>query len=148
MADPLDLHQVSLNAYTKLYPGEINAELFRLNPSPDSADHIEVIEINSLARVIKYTIKPGEQTGWHYHHLEFLTIQLSEGTLTNYIANDNSQIESAIGKETHFVPGTAVPHKAPLLHNAVNTGDTEIIAFEIEFIDAKASARMSDFAHQ
>ncbi len=147
MSDSLKSDQTSLRDYTKLFPSETNGNLFRLNSDPDSAAHIEVVETNPLARVIKYTIKPGEHTGWHYHHLEFLTIQLSAGTLTNYIANDYSQTKSAIGKETHFVPGTAVSHKAPLLHNAVNTGDTDIIAFEVEFIDAKASARMSDFDH-
>jgi quercetin dioxygenase-like cupin family protein len=133
--------------FTKLYECRDDSSLHSLNPDQDSAHHVEFVDQTELARVIKYVIKPGEKTGWHFHDLDFLTIQLSEGTLTNYIAKDNDDIVNAIGRETHFKPGTAVTHKAPLLHNAVNTGACDVIAYEVEFLHAQASARESDFAH-
>jgi|TARA_B110000967_G_C18876755_1_gene558745 quercetin dioxygenase-like cupin family protein len=140
-------NDTSSSPFTSLYPDEENTSLYALTDDPSCAHHIEVIEESSLARVIKYVLKPGEKTGWHHHDLGFLTIQLSEGTLTNYIAKDHSETASAVGRETHFKPGTAVSHKAPLLHNAVNTGDTDVIAYEVEFLHVPATARMSDFDH-
>ena len=134
-------------SYTKLFSSNSPSQYFSLSADSDSAHHIEVLEKSGLARVIKYVLKPGEKTGWHFHHLDFLTIQLSEGTLTNYIAKAPEEVSSAIGRETHFKPGTAVTHKAPLLHNAVNTGNCDVIAYEVEFLTASVSARGSDFAH-
>ena len=133
--------------FTRLFASSESSSLFSLSPEDASAHHIEVLERSGLARVIKYVLKPGEKTGWHFHHLDFLTIQLSEGTLTNYIAKNHEETSSAIGRQTHFKPGTAVTHKAPLLHNAVNTGDCDVIAYEVEFLKASVSARESDFAH-
>ena len=140
----------SLNTYTpftKLFSSDSASQFYSLSSDSDSAHHIEVLEKSGLARVIKYVLKPGEKTGWHFHHLDFLTIQLSEGTLTNYIAKTPEEVSSAIGRETHFKPGTAVTHKAPLLHNAHNTGNCDVIAYEVEFVTASVSARESDFAH-
>lgn len=136
----------SEDAFTTLFAADQTSTSFSLSPETSSAHHIEVLEKSDLARVIKYVLKPGEKTGWHTHHLDFLTIQLSEGTLTNYIARSPEEISSAIGRETHFKPGTAVTHRAPLLHNAVNTGTCDVIAYEVEFLTAQVSARESDFA--
>ena len=134
-------------SYTKLFSSNVASQFFSLSADSDSAHHIEVLEKSGLARVIKYVLKPGEKTGWHAHHLDFLTIQLSEGTLTNYIAKGPEDVSSAIGRETHFKPGTVVTHRAPLLHNAMNIGDCDVVAYEVEFLQADVSVRESDFAH-
>jgi quercetin dioxygenase-like cupin family protein len=133
--------------FTKLFPSKESSSLFSLGSEIDSAHHIEILEQSGLARVIKYVLKPGEKTGWHHHHLDFLTIQLSEGTLSNHIAKHPDEIATAVGRETHFKPGTVVTHKAPLLHNAMNIGDCDVVAYEVEFLQADVSVRESDFAH-
>ena len=151
VADPLMTasieDQSQQNKFTSLFVDKAHPSMYALNPAEDCAKHIEIVEQNDLARVIKYVLKPGEKTGWHFHDLGFITIQLSEGTLMNYVAKDHSEMATATGRETHFKPGAAVSHKAPLLHNAVNTGDCDVIAYEIEFLRAPATARMSEFDH-
>jgi quercetin dioxygenase-like cupin family protein len=87
--------------------------------------HIVVHE-DEHSRMIHYVIKPGEQTGWHKHELDYVVVRVSEGTLTSNFAD---------GTKRHFAyePGTTSSFKAPVEHNAVNTGDTDIIGYEIEF---------------
>ena len=135
------------STFTTLFEDQNHLSKYALSNEDGCASHIEILESSDLARVIKYVLKPGEKTGWHVHSLDFLTIQLSAATLTNYIAHDRAEMATAVGRETHFKPGTVVTHRAPLLHNAVNTGTTDAIAYEVEFLHAPVSARESDFAH-
>jgi quercetin dioxygenase-like cupin family protein len=43
--------------------------------TPDSDDRTaqlsEVVHEDARSRIIKYTMKPGEQTGWHTHELDY-----------------------------------------------------------------------------
>ena len=90
-----------------------------------AAPHVIVHE-DERARVIHYVIKPGEQTGWHRHELDYTVVRLSKGTLTSHFADGSS-------RNFDYEPGTTSSYKGPVEHNAVNTGDTDIIGYEIEF---------------
>ncbi len=77
-------------------------------------------------RITHWVLKPGQQTGWHLHDYDYVTIQESEGTLW---------LEHADGTErtVEYVPGTAAAISAPVEHNAVNIGDVDIVVTEIEY---------------
>ena len=110
-------------------------------PIPDHSELIkktaEIASDNSVAnfvtlfddertRVTQWVIAPGEQTGWHLHDHDYLTLQQSTGTL---------HLQFADGTETtiNYVPGTARMFRAPVEHNATNTGNVDIRVIEIEY---------------
>lgn len=77
-------------------------------------------------RITHWVIKPGQQTGWHLHDFDYVTIQQSEGTLYMQFADGTD-------RTIHYVPGTAVAIPAPVEHNAINAGDVDIVVTEIEY---------------
>ena len=76
--------------------------------------------------VTHWVSKPGEQTGWHLHEMDYMPIQLSEGKLMFEFPDGST-------KEIDYVPRIASIIKAPLEHNAINTSDMDVVALEIEF---------------
>lgn len=88
--------------------------------------HFEILVDDDKTRVTQWHIKPGQQTGWHLHDFDYLTIQQSEGRLHLDHA-DGSQ------REIDYVPGKAVMINAPVEHNATNVGDVDIRVLEIEY---------------
>ncbi|NND50572.1 MAG: cupin [Rhizobiales bacterium] len=84
-----------------------------------------IVHEDERSRVIHYVIKPGQQTGWHRHELDYTVVRLSKGTLTSHFADGTS-------RDFDYEPGTTSSYKGPVEHNAVNTGDTDIIGYEIE----------------
>jgi quercetin dioxygenase-like cupin family protein len=90
-----------------------------------AAPHVIVHE-DERARIIRYTIRPGEQTGWHTHQFDYVVVRQSDGTLTSNFADGTKQ-------DFAYRAGTAASYKAPVTHNAVNTGDTDIVGYEIEY---------------
>jgi len=89
------------------------------------ASHKIVLE-NEEIIVTHWVFKPGEQTGWHRHEVDYLPIQLSEGKLRFEFPDGSS-------REVDYVPRTTSVVKAPLEHNAINVSDVEMVALEIEF---------------
>lgn len=98
--------------------------------TPDSDDRTaapsEIVHEDDRSRIVKYTIKPGEQTGWHTHELDYVVIYLSAGQLTSHFADGTSKVFS-------YEPGKSGSYSAPVEHNAVNTGQTDVIGYEIEY---------------
>lgn len=98
--------------------------------TPDADDRTaelsEIIHEDDRSRVVKYTIKPGEQTGWHTHELDYVVIYLTPGELTSHFADGTTKV-------FNYEPGKAGSYKAPVEHNAVNTGDTDVVGYEIEY---------------
>lgn len=76
--------------------------------------------------VTHWVFKPGEQTGWHRHELDYMPIQMSEGRLRFEFPDGST-------REIDYVPRTASLVPAPLEHNAINVSDVEVVALEIEF---------------
>lgn len=91
----------------------------------DIATHRVLLEDDSMI-VTHWVFKPGEQTGWHLHDRDYMPIQLSEGRLRFEFLGGET-------KELDYVPGTSSHVKAPVEHNAINIGDVDIVAIEIEF---------------
>ena len=98
--------------------------------TPDSDDRTaqpsEIVYEDDRSRVVKYTIRPGEQTGWHTHELDYVVIYLTAGELTSHFADGSSRM-------FRYKPGKGASYSAPVEHNAVNTGDTDVVGYEIEY---------------
>jgi len=89
------------------------------------ANHDIVLE-NDKMIVTHWVFKPGEQTGWHLHEMDYMPIQLSEGKLMFQFTDGST-------KEIDYIPRTTSIVRAPLEHNAINTSDIDVVALEIEF---------------
>ena len=86
----------------------------------------ETLVDDDRTRITRWVIAPGEQTGWHRHEFDYVTIQQSTGILHLKYA-DGSE------KTVDYVPGTARMNPAPVEHNATNIGDVDIRVLEIEY---------------
>lgn len=81
---------------------------------------------NDKTCITLFTIKPGEQTGWHRHEFDYVAVQQSAGRLRLDYADGSV-------REIDYAPGVALAVSAPVEHNAINVGDVDIIALEIEY---------------
>ncbi len=86
----------------------------------------EVLVDDARTRITQWLIRPGEQTGWHRHEYDYVTIQQSAGRL---------HLDNADGsaRDIDYVPGTAMSVSAPVEHNATNVGAVDIRVLEIEY---------------
>tara|TARA_R110001606_G_scaffold377103_3_gene536042 strand:- start:164 stop:493 length:330 start_codon:yes stop_codon:yes gene_type:complete len=88
--------------------------------------HFDLLVDDDRTRITQWQIAPGEQTGWHLHDYDYVTIQQSTGVLHLDYA-DGSE------KTINYVPGTTNMNRAPVEHNATNIGDVDIRVLEIEY---------------
>lgn len=86
----------------------------------------ETVLDTDLTRITQWLIRPGEQTGWHRHEYDYVTIQQSEGVLHLDFADGTA-------RDIDYVPGTAMTIEAPVEHNATNVGEVDIRVLEIEY---------------
>ena len=86
----------------------------------------EVLMEDDRMIVTHWVFKPGEQTGWHRHEMDYMPIQMSEGRLRFEFPDGST-------RDVDYVPRTASIVSAPLEHNAINVSDVEMVALEIEF---------------
>ena len=86
----------------------------------------EVLIDNDTTRITHWTIRPGEQTGWHRHEWDYATYQMSEGRLHSIDVDGNELV-------IDYQPGVSMAVTAPLEHNASNIGDVDLVALEIEY---------------
>ena len=77
-------------------------------------------------RITHWVIRPGEQTGWHRHEFDYVTVQQSFGRLHLDFADGST-------RDIDYQPNTTMALKAPLEHNAINVGDVDIVVLEIEY---------------
>ena len=73
----------------------------------------------------KWEIPPGGETGHHTHHMDYLVVYLSDGTLT-VIPEAGEEIRA----EIHRHEVTSRP--AGVSHNVLNRSDAPIAFIEIE----------------
>lgn len=90
-----------------------------------TADY-KVVHEDDRVIVTHWVFKPGEETGWHRHELDYMPIQMSEGRLRFEFPDGST-------RDVDYVPRTASIVSAPLEHNAINVSDQEMVALEIEF---------------
>ncbi len=103
--------------------GRTAAEL----PGAALAEHTLLHE-DARTRITQWVFAPGDQTGWHCHEWDYVTIQQSGGALL---------LQGADGKQTEvpYTDGRAMAWSAPIEHNAINISDGEVRVLEIEYKD-------------
>ena len=94
--------------------------------SDKKVGHLETLIDDDRTRITQWVIAPGEQTGWHLHDYDYVTIQQSTGRLhLKYVDGSEKTID--------YKPGTTRVNPAPVEHNATNIGDVDIHVLEIEY---------------
>lgn len=89
------------------------------------AQHSLLLE-DDRTRITQWVFAPGDQTGWHNHTHDYVTVQQSGGALLLQAA-DGSE------KRVEYEDGRTMSWTAPIEHNAVNISDLEVRVLEIEF---------------
>ena len=86
----------------------------------------QILLDNEHTRITTWTFAPGDQTGWHRHSCDYVTVQQSAGALL---------LQGSDGSETHveYENGRTVSWTAPIEHNAINISDVEVRVLEIEY---------------
>lgn len=89
------------------------------------ASHTLMLE-DDRTRITGWVFAPGDQTGWHRHECDYVTVQQSGGTLL---------LQSADGsdKKIDYEDGRTMSWKSPIEHNAINISDVEVRVLEIEY---------------
>jgi beta-alanine degradation protein BauB len=77
-------------------------------------------------KITAWTFAPGDETGWHHHNFDYVTIQKSGGRL---------KLESQDGaiKYVDYRKNSAAAYSAPIKHNATNISGEEVRVIEIEY---------------
>lgn len=81
---------------------------------------------NDRTRITQWIFAPGDQTGWHRHEWDYVTVQQSAGHLL-LCAPDGGE------RRVDYEDGRTVAWTAPIEHNAINTSDVEVRVLEIEY---------------
>ena len=89
------------------------------------AQHSLLLE-DDRTRITQWVLAPGDQTGWHNHTHDYVTVQQSGGAMLLQAA-DGSE------KRVEYEDGRTMSWTAPIEHNAVNISDLEVRVLEIEF---------------
>ena len=77
-------------------------------------------------KITTWKFAPGDETGWHHHNFDYVTIQKSGGRL---------KLESQDGeiKYVNYENDKTLNYAAPIKHNATNVSDEEVRVIEIEY---------------
>ena len=89
------------------------------------ARHSLLLE-DDRTRITQWVFAPGDQTGWHSHTFDYVTVQQSGGALL---------LQGADGSERRvdYEDGRTLAWTAPIEHNAINISDVEVRVLEIEY---------------
>lgn len=103
----------------------LNRKTAKELPQAALAQHTLLLN-NDYTRITQWVFAPGDQSGWHQHECDYVTVQQSQGTLL---------LQGLNGKETHvnYEAGNTVAWTAPIEHNAINISNVEIKVLEIEY---------------
>ncbi len=77
-------------------------------------------------KITSWRFDPGEETGWHEHDVDYVTIQKFGGRLK--LENDMGQV-----KFVDYKMNFSASYSAPICHNATNVSDEEVCVIEIEY---------------
>ena len=90
--------------------------------------HYDVILDNEKTRITFHRIRPGEQSGWHRHGVNYVGYHIEAAKLAYERADGSSgAIKSVEGLATFYDVGDGFEH------NVTNVGDTDMVALEIEY---------------
>ena len=87
---------------------------------------IPTIQIeNSRTIVTEWRFRPGAETGWHRHQMDYVVVPMTGGTLT---------IESQQGlAKSELMRGVSYFRDRGVEHNVINGNDFEFVFIETEF---------------
>lgn len=89
------------------------------------ARHSLLLE-DDRTRITQWVFAPGDQTGWHSHAFDYVTVQQSGGALLLQGADGGE-------KQVDYEDGRTIAWTAPIEHNAINISDVEVRVLEIEY---------------
>jgi len=88
--------------------------------------HMSYVHDDDQTRVTYHVIRPGEQSGWHDHNLDYIGVHFAASKL--FVQFSDGTTGTMPSKPGHVNKG-----KRGTVHNVTNIGDTDMVAFEIEF---------------
>lgn len=88
--------------------------------------HMSYVHDDDQTRVTYHVIRPGEQSGWHDHNLDYIGVHFAASKL--FVQYGDGTTGTMPSKPGHVNKG-----KRGTIHNVTNIGDTDMVAFEIEF---------------
>jgi len=88
--------------------------------------HMSYVHEDDQTRVTYHVIRPGEQSGWHDHNLDYIGVHFAASKL--FVQFGDGTTGTMPSKPGHVNKG-----KRGTVHNVTNIGDTNMVAFEIEF---------------
>lgn len=100
-------------------------------PGATLARHTLLLD-DDRTRITQWVFAPGDQTGWHEHKWDYVTVQQSGGALLLQGADGSEQ-------RVDYEDGRTMSWTAPIKHNAVNISDVEVRVLEIELKSAPAT---------
>lgn len=85
----------------------------------------EVLIDNDTVRVSRWLFKPGQQSGWHHHELDYMGLHATRNLLRYEMPDGRVETKDQLGI-SGFI-------KAGAEHNVTNVGTSDAEAYEIEF---------------
>ncbi|WP_341954195.1 cupin domain-containing protein [Salinibacterium sp. TMP30] len=82
----------------------------------------------SKARVTRWDLAPGAETGHHRHELDYIVIAITDGALLQ--KSEDAEVSVPLS------PGSAYFREAGVEHNVSNQGDKTVTFVEVELHDA------------
>ena len=86
----------------------------------------EIMIDNSVTRVTKWSFLPGEDTGQHIHHYDYVVVPIKDGKLKIIDKNGNETI-------SELKQGVSYFKEKGVNHNVINFNDFPFSFVEIEF---------------
>ncbi len=80
---------------------------------------------NNLVRVTRYLLMPGQETGMHKHHYDYVITPLTDGKLLLIDKNGNKSDYNLMASHSYF-------RQAGIEHNVINNGKKKLIFIETE----------------
>ena len=95
--------------------------------NPDAKIAAETVLIdNATTRISEIVFQSDEQTGWHLHDWDYVTVQQSGGCL------EIAAVDGTV-RMMDYKPGVTNYRKAPIEHIARNISGVEVRVLEIEY---------------
>lgn len=85
---------------------------------------VAVIEDSERVRIVRYTMSPGAETGWHVHALDYVIVPYDDARVR--VETRSGSIEASMSKDAPYFRARGVEH------NVTNAGSAPISFLEIE----------------
>lgn len=80
---------------------------------------------NERVRVTEWRFAPGEATGWHRHHYDYVVVPMTTGTLSLAELGGTT-------RRSHLLTGASYFRPAGVEHDVINDNEFEFAFVEIE----------------